>query len=186
ARRHLPIGVIATDHDVAGHRGAADQDFVVSVDGRTDRAVAEEDVPFDVEPAEAAVRWPGIDVQTERLVVEHDVIGDGYRAGRHIVLQVEAVVQVDMRAVVVDEAAVDGGLARAGVQWRKARHARVRPIVNDEIDEAIRSAGVGTDEILVIRARSGLPCAVTSKPQNHAYEPLTSRLFVTIARSPGN
>ena len=27
---------------------------------------------------------------------------------------------------------------------------------------------------------------VISKPQNHVYEPVTSRLFVTMARSPGN
>ena len=158
-RRHLPIGVIATDHDVAGRRRAADQDFVVSVDGRTDRAVAEQDIPLDVEPAEAAVRGRGIHVQAVRLVIEHDVIGDGYGAGGHIVLQIEAVVQVEMRPVVVDEAAVDRGLGRGGVQRGKARHAGVRPIVNDEIDEAILHAGVDFDEILVIGARVGLPCA---------------------------
>src|SRR5439155_20730144 len=60
ARGCLPIGKTVADDDVVGGRGAADEDFVVPIDGCTDRAVAEQDIAFDVEPAEAAVRRRGI------------------------------------------------------------------------------------------------------------------------------
>ena len=64
-----------------------------------------------------------------------------------------------MRPVVVDEAAVDSGLGRGGVQRGERRQAGVRPVVNHEIDETIPHAGVNFDEIFVIRTRGRLPCA---------------------------
>ena len=134
ARRLIPsaTGVVQhvadADHPF-GRDGSVEDEILARCHRGRDRPVPERDVPFHADVAQDGVLRARVDLDAAREVVEEHVVGDELRS--RLVVDVGAVIEVLVRAVVVHDAPVQLRVHRR----RPEAHALRPRVVDDEVDE---------------------------------------------------
>ena len=149
ARGAREIQQIAVGAHVLGEDVAADQQVGVLRPLARDRPGVEGRIAAHVDVAEKRVPAAGVHVDPVGEVVEHDVVDDPLLAA--LTRRVDAVVEVLVRPVVVEDAAVQ---LRRPLVLPEA-HALLSGVVNDEVDE-LAIGPVGLERVVGVGRRARL------------------------------